>query len=216
VYVSSLSVLQYASLASDKALDESSTLEPFPKKRGHYADSKLEAEQIVKEAVQTKGLDAVILRPGSIFGPGAESVPPYGIVAVGKHWIVMGNGKTLLPLVYIDDVVDALMLSAECREAAGRVIQLVDPNQIDQEEYLRFCSAKNPQIRVHRAPMSFLYLAAIALESLGRIVHKNVPLTVYRLRSIKPRVRFDGSAAQKILGWKTRVGVSGGLDKTFR
>ena len=216
VYVSSLSVLQYASLSSDKALDESSTLEPFPKKRGHYADSKLEAEQIVKEAVQTKGLDAVILRPGSIFGPGAENVPPYGIVAVGKHWIVMGNGKTLLPLVYIDDVVDALMLSAECREAAGRVIQLVDPNQIDQEEYLRFCSAKNPQIRVHRAPMSFLYLAAIALESLGRIVHKNVPLTVYRLRSIKPRVRFDSSAAQKILGWKTRVGVSGGLDKTFR
>jgi nucleoside-diphosphate-sugar epimerase/predicted dehydrogenase len=216
VYVSSLSVLQYASLPSDKAIDESSTLEPFPKKRGHYASSKLKAEQIVKEAVRTEGLNAVILRPGSIFGPGAESVPPYGIVSMGNHWIVMGNGKTLLPLVYVEDVVDALVRSAECGEAAGEVIQLVDPNQINQEEYLQFCSTKNPQIKTHHVPMLFLYCAAIAWESLGRIARIEVPLTVYRLRSIKPRVKFDCVAAQKILGWRPQVGLSRGLDKTFR
>ena len=111
VYVSSLSVLQYAGLPSRIRLDESALLEPFPEKRGNYANSKLEAEKIVMEAVRKHDLKAVILRPGSIFGPGAEKVPPYGIVPVGNRWIVMGNGNALLPLVYVDDVVDALIKS---------------------------------------------------------------------------------------------------------
>jgi nucleoside-diphosphate-sugar epimerase len=191
-------------------------LEPFAKKRGYYAYSKLEAELIVKEAVRTKGLNAVILRPGSIFGPGAESVPPYGIVSMGDHWIVMGNGKTLLPLVYVEDVVDALVQSAECGEAGGEVIHLVDPNQINQQEYLQFCCTKNPNIKTHHVPMSLLYCAAVALESLGRIARINVPLTVYRLRSIKPRVRFNCAAAEKLLGWRPLVGVRAGLDEAFR
>jgi 2-alkyl-3-oxoalkanoate reductase len=215
VYVSSLSVLSYATLPAHARVSESAQLEQFPERRGHYASSKLEAEKSVMEAARGRNLNVVILRPGNIFGPGAERVPPYGIIPMGDHWMVIGRGDTLLPLVYVTDVVDALLKSAECTEAIGQVIHLVDPEQITQREYLKYCQTKMPEIRVHYVPRSFLYCAAAGMQGLGALARIHVPLTIYRLRSIKPYVEFDCAAARQLLDWTPRVGVKDGLEHTF-
>lgn len=215
VYVSSLSVLQYAGLPGRARLDESSPLERFPEKRGDYANSKLQAERIVTEAIRNRGLRAVVLRPGNIFGPGAESVPPYGVVAAGNHWVVMGNGNALLPLVYVDDVADGLRKAAECEEATGKIIELVDPEQISQREYLRYCQIKMPQLRIHYVPMSLLYGLAGALEALGMLLRRNVPLTIYRLRSIRPHLEFSGQVASQVLEWAPPLPIRKRLEQTF-
>lgn len=215
VYVSSLSVLSYAVLPARACVDESAHLEDFPEKRGDYANSKLKAERIVMEAVRKSNLRAVILRPGNIFGPGAEKIPPYGVIPIGNHWVVIGDGDVLLPLVYVDDVVGALLTSTECSEAIGQVIHLVDPEQITQREYLKYCRSKMPEIRVHYVPSSFLYCAAAGMQGLGTLARRNVPLTLYRLRSIKPYIGFDCTAARQLLDWTPRIGIKNGLQKTF-
>jgi nucleoside-diphosphate-sugar epimerase len=215
VYVSSLSVLQYAGLPARTQLDESALLESFPEKRGNYANAKLEAEKIVMDAVREHGLTAVVLRPGSIFGPGAEKVPPYGIVPVGNRWIVMGGGNALLPLVYVDDVVDGLLKSAECDEANGQIIQLVDAEQITQREYLKYCLTRLQEIKVHYVPMSLLYCAAAGMQCLGALARINAPLTIYRLRSIRPHIEFKCAVAQRVIGWEPKVGIRKGLENTF-
>jgi 2-alkyl-3-oxoalkanoate reductase len=215
VYVSSLSVLQYAGLPARTQLDESALLESFPEKRGNYANAKLEAEKIVMDAVREHDLTAVVLRPGSIFGPGAEKMPPYGIVPIGNRWIVMGGGNTLLPLVYVDDVVDALLKSAECDEANGQIIQLVDAEQITQREYLKCCLTRLHEIKVHPMPMSLLYCAAAGMQCLGALARINAPLTIYRLRSIRPHIEFKCDAALRVIGWEPKVGIRKGLENTF-
>jgi predicted dehydrogenase/nucleoside-diphosphate-sugar epimerase len=215
VYVSSLSVLSYATLPLRARVSESAELEQFPERRGLYASSKLQAEKIVMEAVRDCNLRAVILRPGNIFGPGAERVPPYGVIPIGNHWMVIGRGDTLLPLVYVRDVVDALLKSAECTEAIGQVIHLVDPEQITQREYLKYCQTKMSELRVHYVPRSVLYCAAAGLQGLGALARINIPLTSYRLRSIKPYLSFDCSAARQLLGWTPGIGVRNGLEQTF-
>jgi hypothetical protein len=43
----------------------------------------------------------------------------------------------------------------------------------------------------------------------------DVPLTRYRVRSLRPLANFDGSAARDVLGWNPRIGVARGLDLTF-
>ena len=55
--------------------------------------------------------------------------------AAGRH-LVLGDGEMLLPLVYIDDVVDALILAAKNGLHAGEVIQLVDPEAWTQNQVL--------------------------------------------------------------------------------
>lgn len=215
VYVSSLSVLEYASLPRHARLKESAPLERFPEKRGDYAKAKLQAEKIVRQAVRDQGLNAVILRPGNVFGPGAETVSPYGIVPFGNRWLVMGDGNVLLPLVYIDDVIEALLKAAASDKAVGQVFHLVDPRPIIQRRYLEYALKKMPETRVAYVPMAILYCAAVAMQSLAALVHRHVPLSPYRLKSIRPGVEFDCSAARETLGWAPRVGTQRGLEITF-
>jgi len=49
---------------------------------------------------------------------------------------VLGDGKLELPLVYIDDVVDAILLAAKSPLHKGEVIQIIDPEHLTQEDVL--------------------------------------------------------------------------------
>jgi hypothetical protein len=126
VYVSSMSVADHAGHATGTPVTESSPYEPYPDRRGVYTQTKYRAEQMVLEAIRDHGLRAVIVRPGQIFGPGAEHVTPNGVIGLAGRWIVAGNGERQLPLVYRDDVVDALILAERASGAEGQLINVVD------------------------------------------------------------------------------------------
>jgi hypothetical protein len=53
------------------------------------------------------------------------------------------------------------------------------------------------------------------VEILGRLLHRNVPLSRYKIRSLAPISPFDGSAARDHLGWTPTVGTREGLLRTF-
>ena len=48
-----------------------------------------------------------------------------------------------------------------------------------------------------------------------KILKRSMPLTPYRVRSIRPLWPCDCSAAQKKLGWKPRVSIEQGMAATF-
>lgn len=216
VYVSSLGVLDHAGHRPGQVVTEASPLEPYPERRGWYTRSKLEAEMMVRDGIRERGLPAVILRPGQIFGPGAERTAPNGVIAFGSRWIVAGRGRFPLPLVYVEDVADALLLAATAEQACGSVIHVVDPTEVRQNEYLEWC-LKRPgnEIRVRRVPFAILLAAAAAAELLARAAGRSAPLSVYRVRSLRPLWPCDVSRARELLGWEPRVGVREGLRRTF-
>lgn len=216
VYVSSLSVLDHARHCPGNPVDESWPLEPHPQRRGWYTQTKLEAERRVQTAARERGLPAVILRPGQIFGPGAEKTPPSGVIALGNRWIIPGSGRWRLPLVYIDDVADALILAAETETPPGSVFHVVDPETVTQREYVEKVRRSLPAPpRVVYVPYAGLWLAAAGIELLGTVLKRSVPLTRYRLASLRPLDVCDCSAARRELGWVPRVGVRRGLELTF-
>lgn len=195
VYVSSMGVLDHAGHPDGVMVTENSPVEPFPEQRGAYTQTKLEAEHLVRDS----GLPAVILRPGQIFGPGAESVTPNGVIKLAGRWIVSGNGSRKLPLVHVDDVVEALWLAAKSPQAAGQTINLVDPTPVDQNQYLAHLKPAAPILRV---PEWLLITAAYGVEILGKLLKRSVPLTRYRVRSLKPLHPFDIHQANTLLPWK--------------
>ncbi|HEU4365956.1 MAG TPA: NAD-dependent epimerase/dehydratase family protein [Candidatus Krumholzibacteria bacterium] len=214
VYVSSLSVVDHAGHATGVAVTESTAYEPFPDRRGAYTRTKLLAEKMVLDAIRERGLRAVIVRPGQIFGPGAERVTPNGVIGIAGRWLVAGNGSRLLPLVYRDDVVDALLLAERSDAATGQLVNVVDPARVSQNDYLRHCAAVEG-LRVQRVPVWFLMIMATGIEILGRLMKREVPLTRYRIRSLKPLSPFDVTKAKNVLGWSPAVGVQEGLRRTF-
>jgi predicted dehydrogenase/nucleoside-diphosphate-sugar epimerase len=216
VYVSSMSVFDHAGRRANETLAEGYRFEPHPQLRGAYTRTKLVAEQMVADAITQHGLPAVILRPGQIFGPGAEEVTPNGTIALAGRWIAIGGGRIPLPLIYRDDVVDALLRAAESPQAIGRIFNLVDTDTVDRDTYLRRCKAKlGAKLKLMHVPQWVFLCLAIGVELLGKILKREVPLTRYRVRSLRPLANFDTTAAREILGWTPRIGVRKGLDITF-
>lgn len=204
VHISSMSVIDWAGSSGGAPVSEDTALEPRAEERGAYTRAKLEAEQIVSGA----GLAAVILRPGQIFGGRIPLLTGAVARRVGGAWLVLGDGELELPLVYIDDVVDAVELALDGAASGGEVVQLVDPETLTQNQLLaRVC----PDDRVIRVPRPVVFGAGALSEPLFRALGRQSPVAVYRLRSALARLRFGSDRARELLGWQPRVGVNEGI-----
>ena len=203
VHISSMSVVDWAGMSGAGVVDEKAPLEPRAEERGAYTRAKLEAERIVRAA----GVPCVIFRPGQIFGGGIPLIT--GAVArnVRGNWVVLGDGKLELPLVYIDDVVDAIAAAIEKRVTGGEVIHLIDPDHLTQQEVLDLAGDNKRVVRVPRT----LVFALGKLSEVVRIAGKRSPIGTYRLASALARLHYESNLAQKLLGWRPRVGVREGI-----
>jgi predicted dehydrogenase/nucleoside-diphosphate-sugar epimerase len=211
VHVSSMSVIDWAGGAELSTVDENTPLERRAEERGSYTRAKLEAEKLVTAAAAA-GLPVVIIRPGQIFGGRIPLMTAAVARRAGGRSLVLGDGETVLPLVYIDDVVDALLLAAGSPLHRGEVIQLVDPESWTQNQVLT--AVNGPQGRVVRVPrravMAIGQASAWALGLLG----KASPMAPYRLQSALARRRFESVNAERMLDWRPRVGVREGIRRT--
>lgn len=208
VHISSMSVIDWAGSAKRGApVDESAELEPRPEERGAYTRAKLEAERAVVAAAKA-GLPCVILRPGQIFGGGINLVNGAVARSAGGRWLVLGDGQLELPLVYIDDVVDAIEAAVAKKLTGGQIIQIIDPEALTQADVLEVAGRGKKVLRVPR-PVVFALgkLSELPLGALG----KQSPIGVYRLQSALARLHYSSSRAQALLGWRPRVGVREGI-----
>jgi len=211
VHISSMSVIDWAGSVGKGSVDEAAALEPRADERGAYTRAKLEAEQKVVAAARD-GLPCVILRPGQIFGGGIPLVNGAVARKAGPRWLVLGDGKLELPLVYIDDVVDAVMASIDKKLVGGEVIQVIDGEHLTQAEVLALTGANGNVIRVPR-PVVFALgkLSELPLGALG----KPSPIALYRLQSALARLHYDSRRAEQLLGWRPRVGVREGIKRVM-
>jgi nucleoside-diphosphate-sugar epimerase len=107
------------------------------------------------------------------------------------------------------------MLAATRDLPNGAVFQLVDPLGLMQREYVDYARRAGRPVRAWYVPAWFLKLAGFGVELLGKALHRPVPLTPYRVRSITPLWPCDCTAAHTTLGWQPRIGIQAGMRLTF-
>jgi predicted dehydrogenase/nucleoside-diphosphate-sugar epimerase len=216
VYISSLSCLHASASGHGAVVTEDWPIEPSPTKRGAYTQAKTQAEKIVRDAVRDRNLRAVLLRPGRVFGPGMTLLTPEVARRVGNLFVILGDGTRELPLVYVEDVVDAIVLAAETSKFDGSVFHVVDRTPVIQHQVVDDYIAKNAKkAKMIHVPVPILYTLALGFEVLSKVLSRPVPLSLYRVKSAMARMHFDCSRAENELGWKPSVGVASGLQKTM-
>lgn len=207
VHISSMAVIDWAGNSGKGAITETTRTEPRADERGAYTRAKLAAEQLVLAAAK-EGLPVVILRPGQIFGGGIELVT--GAVArdVRGRWLVLGDGTLELPLVYIDDVVDAVIAAIDSKLVAGELFHIIDPVRLTQNDVLALAGRQRHVLRVPRA----LVFALGRISELPlRVIGRPSPISRYRLASALARLHYESGHAARGLGWTPRVGVREGI-----
>jgi len=214
VYVSSCSVYGVADYATGEKVTETSGLERFPEKRGSYTAAKLEAEAFVRDFMQQGVVPTVILRPGTIYGPGGEIYPPLVGLAFGALYFVIGMGNFRMPVVFVDNLVDAVVMSMENDEAVGQIFNVVDAERIDKRTYVdRVVRRADPRARVLYIPYPVFYAITWAQERLFGLLKRVPALTCYRLVSSQKSVEYDSSFISRRLGWRSLVSVADATDR---
>lgn len=204
IHISSCSVYGVADYPENKWITEDSPLERYPERRGFYSFGKLEAEKLVLRAMQKSSFPIVCLRSGTIFGPGCKTFTPMmGFSLRSKLFAVIGMGGLVLPLVYLDNLVDAIIRAIEKSGVEGRIFNVVDPEPINKKEYAeRLLKRLHPEALFLYVPSSLLFVAVYLQERLLRLLGRKPFLTRYRLILSQKNVFYDSTRIMKELEWK--------------
>lgn len=213
IYISSCAVYGVADFGKGEIIKEDGSLERFPEKRGFYSWSKLKADQIVDKAIKEGELPIFSLRPGTIWGPGGEVFTPMMGFSLGDRlFAVIGNGKFVLPFVYIDNLVEAIVRGIESQNTAGGVYNVVDPERITKRDYMNSLIRKiHPRASCLYIPYFLLYVTVSIQEKIFSWMGRKPFLTRYRLDSSQKSILYDSTKIQKELGWHPSVSLEEGI-----
>ena len=185
-----------------------------------YARTKLMAEDWVLKLGAERGFAYVIIRPGNVYGPYDRTTSAKlakALMSGRMRYINMG--KAVTAPVYIDNLVDALILAMNKNEALGHTFIITDGLQISWKDYLD-CFAgmlgTSPPSRNISYPLA-IFLASCAELIFSILRSKEPPLiTRYRILQASQHYHFDISKARQILGYAPSVGLEEGLARTAK
>ena len=89
-----------------------------------YQKAKCEGEKIVLRYIEEKELPGVVVRPCGIYGPGDTRLLRLFKGIYNQKFIMIGKGEVCYHLIYVEDLVDALELCGEKREALGKIYNI--------------------------------------------------------------------------------------------
>jgi len=212
VHISSLGV--YAVPRDGVIITEDSPYESESSARGHYSRSKLAADRMALSEAG-RGAPVVVLRPGLLYGPGKR--PPLARQSFTKAGVrfILASPNYTLPMTYVDNVADAVLLALTSPDAVGQAFTLVDDN-VRQAEYLAaYRSASGEQWSSMFLPVSLVATAALVLERGLWLARRRSPVTYHQVRRATDSAWYDCARAARILGWQPAVNLQEGLRQTF-
>ena len=207
VNVSSFAVYSTLSLKRGDLLDESCPLEDAPQERfDAYGFGKLKQEELVKEYGRKYKLPYVIVRPGYVFGPGRSELS--GRVGIGTFgFFIQVNGSNFLPLTFVDNCAEAILLAGLKANVNGEIFNIVDDELLTGRQFLKAYKKKVRSFRSIRIP----YFAGYGLCSLWEKYSKwskNQLPPAFNGRRCAAEWKGNRYSNQKLkdqLDWKPRV-----------
>jgi peptidoglycan/xylan/chitin deacetylase (PgdA/CDA1 family)/nucleoside-diphosphate-sugar epimerase len=215
VLVSSFGVYGVAGLRRGTQVNEQTVLEPHPEWRDHYSFAKLRQEQLFWEYQRRNGFELVVLRPGVIYGPDGGHFSNRVGLTIG-NWHLHFGGSNLLPLSYVDNCAEALVIAGTHQRAAGEVYNVHDNDLPTCREYLRAYKRNVTKVRSISVPYFAVQLLASMTEKYNRYSKGQLPaiLTPYKATSQWGGNRFNNSKLRSI-GWEQLVTTTEGLRRSF-
>ncbi len=217
VHFSSTDVYGYPGGA---AIDEAHAATRF---RNWYAQTKLAAEAEVRRAEQAHALDAVILRPATVYGPRSTDVVGEIARAIrGGHMILIDGGRAMAGLCFVDNLVDAAILALGHEAARGQAFNVSDGLDVTWRQFTDDLAKGLGSARVRwRVPYWLASAAGFSLEHGYRLLRGTTGLETPPLLS-RQAVHvmgidqdFSNRKVRELLGWEPRIDYAAGLEATL-
>jgi nucleoside-diphosphate-sugar epimerase len=194
-------------------IDEDTPLSPV----NSYGKSKMEADGIISEYVKEYQLPIITICFPHIYGPG-EVHELYKVIKMIKKGILpqVGLHPNHLPLVYVTDAIDGIMLALTNGKPGEKyIIADDDPHDI---RVIRKHVLNRLGIKRKFYPFIPKYIGifgASVLEKMFGWAGLTPPVKAENIRSIVAGRRLSIHKAQKELGFIPKVGIQEGIKKTL-
>lgn len=195
--------------------DESAPLrgEPNP-----YSRSKVAGERLLERMIHDEGAPVTIVRPGWIYGPrDSASFGRFAATIESGRMAMFGSGANHLPLIYVRDAAEGVLLASAVDRAEGRTYLLVNDEPVTQRQYLAAIAKQlGRPAPSRRIPYRLALLAGACAEGLGRLAGRRQPppVTRYGIQLLGGDNRFIISRARRELGFSPQVGLAEGVRRS--
>jgi nucleoside-diphosphate-sugar epimerase len=217
VNVSSFSVYSNREKSHGRLLDESCPIEQAPALRGEpYCFAKVEQERIVIDYAARHGISYTIIRPGQVYGPGNEGIT--GRVGIGTFGMFLHlGGSNTIPLTYVDNCADAIILAGLKHGTDCQVFNVVDDDLPTSFELLRLFKRHVRSFPSLYVPHALSYALCYCWEKYSAWSHEQLPPVFNRKRwhAYWKRTTYTNEKIKKYVGWEQRVRTVDGLRLFF-
>jgi nucleoside-diphosphate-sugar epimerase len=191
--------------------------ESFPVRNTYvpYPDTKIASEQVVLQANLDGRVPCTIVRPGDVYGPRSRvwAVIPAEMIRA-RRFTLPGGGRGIHSPVYIDNLVDGVVLAAASDAAVGQVFTLSDGVGVPNREFFA-PYAELVGRRLITVPTPVALGAAAAIQRAARLTAGDNDINPASVRYLLRRGTYSNAKARRVLGWEPRVGLTEGLDRTI-
>lgn len=186
------------------------------RKRGNlYADSKIEAEEIVFEAWREHGLPVVSARASQVYGPRSYqfTIRPVEVIKAGKMVLIDG-GRHFCKPVFIDNLVDGLILCAKVDAAVGEAFNLTDGEPVPWRDFFGAYGRMLGIESFPSVPYPVAWLIGLLNEVKAGLKGKKASLNRKAVSALRSSNSFSNQKARQVLGWTPRVNLDEGMNLT--
>jgi nucleoside-diphosphate-sugar epimerase len=172
-----------------------------------YVDTKGASDVLARER------GATVVRPGDVYGPGSTPWTIRPLRSLRARRLAVPRRGVMTP-VYVDDLVDLILLALVHPEARGRTFVGWEGPPVSVRDFFDRYARMLGRGRAPALPGPLLKLAAAADEALARLRGRPPTATRWAVSYLSRESAYRASRAQELLGWHPRVDLDEGMRRT--
>jgi nucleoside-diphosphate-sugar epimerase len=181
-----------------------------------YSFAKVKQDEIVMEYGDRFGTPYVIVRPGSVYGPGKGGIT--GRVGIDSFGLFVHlGGSNRIPLTYIDNCADAIVLAGVKPGVEREIFNVVDDDLPSSRQFLRGYKRNVRNFSSIYLPHPVSYALCWMWEKYSQWSEGQLPpaFNRRRWRAEWKRTRYSNEKLKTRLGWTPNVSMTEGLRRYF-
>jgi nucleoside-diphosphate-sugar epimerase len=215
--VSSFAVYSGLKIRRGKLLDETSEVESRPESRGEgYCYGKVKQDELLLEYGDKYKLPYVIVRPGAVYGPGKNAIT--GRVGIGTFGIYLHlGGSNRIPLTYVDNCAEAMVLAGITKGVEGEVFNIVDDDPPTSRKFLKLYKKHVGHFKSIPVPKWAAYVFCYAWEKYSTWSDGQLPPVFNRSRWAAEWKghRYSNRKLKTLLGWTPKINFTEATKRYF-
>jgi nucleoside-diphosphate-sugar epimerase len=178
-----------------------------------YCDTKLEAENMIRQMIRDRDLPGIVVQPAEIYGPGDYNwtLTPIELAKSGLMMLPSKRPGVIQP-IYIDDAIEGIM-AAVTRGTIGEVYILCGSQITPVREFFIHYARMAGKQKIPSVPGMLMSLFARASEIIARMIKKEPPFTQCAVRGVMKTTTYSPQKAASELQFTPKITLDQGMQR---